>query len=491
MPSPFAEQRGRGPGGGPTAVGFEDLAHSRREEGQVSGAGEPRLLAVGHARGAVRQDSVEVGEVGPQLTELARDIGQDLLAGPARWQHRGEADVAPLEEDHEEVDKVLDGRGADVFQAARGGADRLPGGGELVERGLVRGAARVASDNAPCEAGPVGYAFPLAHQAEVLRIQLKAVVEREREREAVRKGDVPRVLPPACNRALGGLPRDHLIVLDARLGRPHAPAEEAGAVPDRDALLHEVGRQPAARAARRHQGVEGGAAAEFSRHELPLRDGAVGGGGGLEDFDVTTGAVGGRFGTAGDLGPPSGRGLFLPFLPVRARRGLRRRRGCATGLLDLPLGGVRGGGSAFLGSEPRGLLRDDTAGDQRGPRRASTERREVEIEGGGQAELLGGREGGEQRGQVEVVGVEQGQPGQQLGADCHVRIPPGLLEYSSEGIKSRLDVFVGGGHNKVRICCEQIGERGGEIGVHDRERNGVKMASNGGRRVVRRRSGLT
>ena len=64
MPSPFAEQRGRGPGGGPTAVGFEDLAHSWREEGQVSGAREPRLLAVGHARGAVRQDSVEVGEVG-------------------------------------------------------------------------------------------------------------------------------------------------------------------------------------------------------------------------------------------------------------------------------------------------------------------------------------------------------------------------------------------------------------------------------------------
>ncbi len=60
------------------------------------------LLRIFHPRGAVREGVVEGDKVRAQLAELARDVSEDILSGPAGREHKGKAGVAPFDEVEEE-----------------------------------------------------------------------------------------------------------------------------------------------------------------------------------------------------------------------------------------------------------------------------------------------------------------------------------------------------------------------------------------------------
>ena len=85
-----------------------------------------RGQAVIHPRGTVRQEGVKGSEEDAQLSELPRDVGEDLLAGPAGGEHLGEAGVAPLEESEHYVGEVFGDRPPDVLPALDCAADLAP-----------------------------------------------------------------------------------------------------------------------------------------------------------------------------------------------------------------------------------------------------------------------------------------------------------------------------------------------------------------------------
>lgn len=72
------------------------MSDGRREQGLIVATHEACLLIVFHAGSAVREDTLKVGKVHPQLAELACDVGQDLLADGAGREHFCKADVAAL-----------------------------------------------------------------------------------------------------------------------------------------------------------------------------------------------------------------------------------------------------------------------------------------------------------------------------------------------------------------------------------------------------------